>query len=653
MSIQLTVPPKRELKPRIVVVGVGGAGGNAVNNMITAGLEGVDFVVANTDAQALAASKCERRIQMGSKLTEGLGAGSNPEVGQGAAEESMAEIVDVLQGSHMAFITAGMGGGTGTGAAPMIARAARDAGILTVGVVTKPFDFEGNRRMRSAIEGIERLAQEVDTLIIIPNQNLFRIANAQTTFAEAFALADEVLHSGVAGITDLMIHPGLINLDFADVRTVMNEMGKAMMGTGEANGDNRAIEAAEAAIANPLLDDVSMRGARGVLINISGGDDMTLYEVDEAANRIREEVDPEANIIIGSTFDVSLQGAMRVSVVATGIEAAAVGATGTSAEAANVIAMNPAAASGPLPAEPADLAGQTAQLGGEAPIPAAMTVAPEFGETASSETAAEPPAPGEGELPGFLRERPVQPPKRDVPKRSRSFLQRVFGGRDDSAAQDTQAEPPADNQGAGPSGDVKAQMPMAANGSGGVQQVRGALDVAIAEPQPEVAIDTQPTEKPAEGPREVALENPQMPLDSAVQAGSIDDTGLAMPRINAAPAAGEGDLLQQDEDVGNQPVEPMSPPSAGLDLGVSDDAPIAPAAQAVSPKPARAKPSSRSGDMVASGGGRSMAKSEPVQNSPQQPILQTSMQTQINVGGAQSGPSYDSDQLDIPAFLRR
>ena len=348
MSIQLTVPPKRELKPRIVVVGVGGAGGNAVNNMITAGLEGVDFVVANTDAQALAASKCDRRIQMGSKLTEGLGAGSNPEVGQGAAEESMAEIVDVLQGSHMAFITAGMGGGTGTGAAPMIARAARDAGILTVGVVTKPFDFEGNRRMRSAIEGIERLAQEVDTLIIIPNQNLFRIANAQTTFAEAFALADEVLHSGVAGITDLMIHPGLINLDFADVRTVMNEMGKAMMGTGEANGDNRAIEAAEAAIANPLLDDVSMRGARGVLINISGGDDMTLYEVDEAANRIREEVDPEANIIIGSTFDVSLQGAMRVSVVATGI--AAVGATGTSPEAANVIAMNPAANAGPMPA---------------------------------------------------------------------------------------------------------------------------------------------------------------------------------------------------------------------------------------------------------------------------------------------------------------
>ena len=321
MSIQLTVPQKRELKPRIVVLGVGGAGGNAVNNMIKAGLEGIDFIVANTDAQALTNSKADRRIQIGSKLTEGLGAGSNPEVGQQAAEESMAEIVDMLQGSHMAFVTAGMGGGTGTGAAPVIARAAREQGILTVGVVTKPFDFEGGRRMKSAIAGIDDLAKEVDTLIIIPNQNLFRIANAQTTFAEAFAMADEVLHSGVAGITDLMIKPGLINLDFADVRTVMNEMGKAMMGTGEAGGDNRAIESAEAAIANPLLDDVSMQGARGVLINISGGQDMTLYEVDEAANRIKQEVDEEANIIIGSTFDDALNGIIRVSVVATGIDA--------------------------------------------------------------------------------------------------------------------------------------------------------------------------------------------------------------------------------------------------------------------------------------------------------------------------------------------
>lgn len=347
MSIQLTVPPKRELKPRIVVFGVGGAGGNAVNNMVAAGLEGVDFVVANTDAQALSASSADRRIQIGGKLTEGLGAGSDPEVGRQAAEETLAEITETLQGSHMAFITAGMGGGTGTGAAPIIARAAREQGILTVGVVTKPFDFEGGRRMRSAIAGIEELAQEVDTLIIIPNQNLFRIANAQTTFAEAFAMADEVLHSGVSGITDLMIKPGLINLDFADVRTVMNEMGKAMMGTGEATGDNRAIEAAEAAIANPLLDDVSMQGANGVLINISGGDDMTLYELDEAATRIKDEVAADANIIIGSTFDASLKGTIRVSVVATGIESEAKLRPVNMVASAGVIAMTPAQTQAP------------------------------------------------------------------------------------------------------------------------------------------------------------------------------------------------------------------------------------------------------------------------------------------------------------------
>lgn len=652
MSIQLTVPPKRELKPRIVVVGVGGAGGNAVNNMITAGLEGVDFVVANTDAQALAASKCDRRIQMGSKLTEGLGAGSNPEVGQGAAEESMAEIVDVLQGSHMAFITAGMGGGTGTGAAPMIARAARDAGILTVGVVTKPFDFEGNRRARSAVDGIERLAQEVDTLIIIPNQNLFRIANAQTTFAEAFALADEVLHSGVAGITDLMIHPGLINLDFADVRTVMNEMGKAMMGTGEANGDNRAIEAAEAAIANPLLDDVSMRGARGVLINISGGDDMTLYEVDEAANRIREEVDPEANIIIGSTFDEALQGAMRVSVVATGIEGAAI-----SAEAPNVIAMNPAANAGPMPVEPADLTGQMAQAGSEAPVPAPMAATPEFNESAAPETPVEPVSPSEGELPGFLREKPVQPPKREAQKRSGGFLGRLLGRRDDAPVQNTGNNRGTDNNGSGSSGDPTAQIAIATNGALAIQQVQGALDVAIAEPQPEAVIEPQSEEMPKEVAREVAREvvpeAPKMPSSSAVQAGAIDDSALAMPRINAAPMAGEDDLLREDENVTNEPAVPTEPPSAGLDLGISDDAPMAPAAQAPVEKPARPQRRSVANAVSAKAETRSVAKAEPVQSGNNEPILQTSMQTQINVGGSYSGPSYDSDQLDIPAFLRR
>ena len=325
MTIKLSMPkPEADLKPRITVVGVGGAGGNAVNNMIQANLEGVDFVVANTDAQSLGQSTADRKIQLGSTITQGLGAGSRPEIGRAAAEETLDEILDHLAGSHMVFVTAGMGGGTGTGAAPVIARSVREHGILTVGVVTKPFHFEGNHRMKTAEEGIEELQQFVDTLIIIPNQNLFRVANEKTTFAEAFKMADNVLYSGVRGVTDLMVMPGLINLDFADVRTVMSEMGKAMMGTGEADGESRAIAAAEAAISNPLLDDITMKGAQGVLINITGGPDMTLFEVDEAANRIREEVDNEANIVFGSTFDAEMEGLLRVSVVATGIEAEAV-----------------------------------------------------------------------------------------------------------------------------------------------------------------------------------------------------------------------------------------------------------------------------------------------------------------------------------------
>lgn len=320
MTINLQKPDITELKPRITVFGVGGGGGNAVNNMITAGLEGVDFVVANTDAQALTMSKSERIIQLGVAVTEGLGAGSQPEIGAAAAEECFDEINDHLNGTHMCFVTAGMGGGTGTGAAPVVAKAARQKGILTVGVVTKPFHFEGQRRMRLADQGIEELQKNVDTLIVIPNQNLFRIANENTTFADAFSMADQVLYSGVACITDLMVKEGLINLDFADVRSVMREMGKAMMGTGEASGDGRAMAAAEAAIANPLLDETSMRGAQGLLISITGGRDMTLFEVDEAATRIREEVDQEANIILGATFDESLEGVIRVSVVATGID---------------------------------------------------------------------------------------------------------------------------------------------------------------------------------------------------------------------------------------------------------------------------------------------------------------------------------------------
>ncbi len=325
MTLNLSMPSHEELKPRITVFGVGGAGGNAVNNMIEKQLDGCEFVVANTDAQALAQSAAQNRVQMGVKVTEGLGAGARAQTGAAAAEESIEEIVDHLAGAHMCFITAGMGGGTGTGATPIIAQAARELGVLTVGVVTKPFQFEGTRRMRQAEEGIETLQKMVDTLIIIPNQNLFRLANEKTTCTDAFGMADDVLYQGVKGVTDLMVRPGLINLDFADVRAVMDEMGKAMMGTGEAEGEDRALQAAEKAIANPLLDEISLTGAKGVLINVTGGSDLTLYELDEAANVIREKVDPDANIIVGSTLDESMSGRMRVSVVATGIDTMAEG----------------------------------------------------------------------------------------------------------------------------------------------------------------------------------------------------------------------------------------------------------------------------------------------------------------------------------------
>ncbi|MCP3374776.1 cell division protein FtsZ [Bradyrhizobium cajani] len=363
MTISINVPDIHELKPRITVFGVGGAGGNAVNNMITAGLQGVDFVVANTDAQALTMSKAQRIVQMGTAVTQGLGAGSQPNVGAAAAEEVIDELRDHLSGANMVFVTAGMGGGTGTGAAPVIAKTARDMGILTVGVVTKPFHFEGGRRMRTAEAGINELHKVVDTLLIIPNQNLFRVANEKTTFADAFAMADQVLYSGVACITDLMVKEGLINLDFADVRAVMREMGKAMMGTGEASGDKRALTAAEAAIANPLIDDSSMKGAKGLLISITGGKDLTLFEVDEAATRIREEVDQDANIIVGATFDEALDGLIRVSVVATGIEQAAIArnSQATSAPVANAAPQAQQAAA-PAAAAESRLADLTARL---------------------------------------------------------------------------------------------------------------------------------------------------------------------------------------------------------------------------------------------------------------------------------------------------
>ncbi len=389
MSINLSVPrDEHEMKPRISVVGVGGAGGNAVNNMIRSNLVGCEFLICNTDAQAMMQNLAERRIQLGVSVTRGLGAGSRPDVGRAAAEEALDEIMQALGGSNMVFITAGMGGGTGTGAGPVIARAAREAGILTVGVITKPFHFEGSHRMRLAEAGILELQKYVDTLIIIPNQNLFRVANEKTTFADAFKMADDVLHSGVRGVTDLMVMPGLINLDFADIRSVMGEMGKAMMGTGEAEGDRRAIDAAEAAISNPLLEDVSMKGARGVLINITGGPDMTLFEVDEAANRIREEVDPEANIIFGSTFDEKLAGRMRISVVATGIDVAVsaqprpllslVGERDVAPAASAAAAMMPSAMPGATPSIAASaMAGSAILPGGDGsePTPAVAQAA--------------------------------------------------------------------------------------------------------------------------------------------------------------------------------------------------------------------------------------------------------------------------------------
>ena len=399
MSLSLVRPQSSELKPRIVVFGVGGAGGNAVNNMIDAGLEGVEFVVANTDAQHLSFAKTDRRIQLGETITQGLGAGAHPEVGMNAAEESAEEIFGHLDGAHMVFITCGMGGGTGTGAAPVIAKCARDRGILTVGVVTKPFTFEGRHRMRLAEAGIAELQRYVDTLIVIPNQNLFRVANERTTFADAFGMADQVLHSGVRSITDLMILPGLINLDFADVRAVMSEMGKAMMGTGEASGDDRALQAAQNAIANPLLDETSLKGAKAVLVNITGGMDMTLLEVDEAANAIAGEVDADANIIFGAAFDPALDGKIRVSVVATGMEDLAAAKAPPAATTSTFETRRPAPTMAPRAAEPArpepvraEAPRPTARVEDAAPIvPTFQSAEPTFGaRTAAPEPRPEP-----------------------------------------------------------------------------------------------------------------------------------------------------------------------------------------------------------------------------------------------------------------------
>ena len=469
MTINLSIPKEeQELKPRISVVGVGGAGGNAINNMIRSKLIGCEFVACNTDAQALRQSLAERKIQLGVSVTRGLGAGSRPDVGRIAAEETLEEIMASLEGSNMVFITAGMGGGTGTGAAPVIARAAREAGILTVGVVTKPFQFEGTHRMRLAEAGILELQKFVDTLIIIPNQNLFRIANERTTFADAFKMADDVLHSGVRGVTDLMVMPGLINLDFADIRAVMGEMGKAMMGTGEAEGDRRAIDAAEAAISNPLLEDVTMKGARGVLINITGGLDMTLFEVDEAANRIREEVDPEANIIFGSTFDEKLAGKMRISVVATGIDAEQLAQPRPAIRLVSDGARAEAAAS-PAPVPAAAVPAAAAIEASPAPAPAQAI------ETAAVKSGA------------FFAPRPVEVPGARPPLVAQPTV-----------APDAYAVAAMENGGRAPPKAVKARGPSL------FERVTGVSRRALAEPQPAPRAAPQPIAQPRLGPLDPA-----------------------------------------------------------------------------------------------------------------------------------------------------
>jgi len=538
MTLNISVPtPDLDLKPRLVVVGVGGAGGNAVNNMIRSNLEGVEFVVANTDAQALSQSLAERKLQLGVNITQGLGAGARPDVGTAAAEEVIDDILDHLNGCHMTFITAGMGGGTGTGAAPVIARAARDRGILTVGVVTKPFHFEGNQRMRIAESGIEELQQYVDTLIIIPNQNLFRVANEKTTFADAFKMADDVLYSGVRGVTDLMVMPGLINLDFADIRTVMGEMGKAMMGTGEAEGDKRAIHAAESAISNPLLDDVTMRGAKGVLINITGGPDMTLFEVDEAANRIREEVDDNANIIFGSTFDGELEGLMRVSVVATGIDSA------------GQVAPRPILTE--LTSAVAELRERRAAEEAEAPAPEAAAVVAEAPQQA--ETATAPDTVIAAEMPA----EPVEPAPAEVRRPAETLL-----------------DLPATDSGTAPA--AAAESPPAAE-----EDLQPAA--AHAEPAPEVEIAATIEAKAAPSdafipPRPAVAE----PRPAAARQTGAQDPGFAGQPDAAAKAARRPSLFERVTGTGrarkpSEMPESQQPPAE----------PTAPAAEPVARKEPR------------------------------------------------------------------
>lgn len=647
MSINLKAPELRELKPRIMVAGVGGAGGNAVNNMINSGLVGVDFIVANTDAQALTASKADRIIQMGLQVTEGLGAGSQPEVGRAAAEEAIEEIRDHLAGAHMCFVTAGMGGGTGTGAAPVIAQTARDMGILTVGVVTKPFQFEGQRRMRLADGGIEELQDCVDTLIVIPNQNLFRVANEKTTFADAFGMADQVLYSGVACITDLMVKEGLINLDFADVRAVMREMGKAMMGTGEASGDGRAVMAAEAAIANPLLDETSMKGARGLLISITGGNDLTLYEVDEAASRIRQEVDEEANIILGATFDDALDGVIRVSVVATGIDGygemrqAAPLRLPESTPRPKMIA--PAAANPVQHAEPAPVAATQASLPEpqQAPAPSQIETAlldkeshePEAHELASDTSeyetiAAEetPPAAApvqEWPAPAAYQPQPqLQPQPQHAPAAQHDIAPEVVRPVPMPRVEDLPL--PVQEQ-------LAAQRGGGAPASSGHEQKRRSLLERLAsfgasrEAEPAQAAPRQPMVQPAPRANPQAVQQPapvQAPAPAAAQQAQAPQHRPAPPSAESVQAA-----------INAQRAAAQAQPAAVAPAPAPAPIASAPAPAVSAPAPAHAAYGKRPAAQQA--------------RSPQQAQLDLHGRPQPQVR------QIDDEQLEIPAFLRR
>ena len=600
MTINISVPKttiEAQLKPRITVIGVGGAGGNAVNNMIQSAMEGCDFVVANTDAQALTMSRTDRRIQLGRDTTQGLGAGARPDIGRHAAEEAVEIISRELEGAHMAFITAGMGGGTGTGAAPVIARIARELGVLTVGVVTKPFHFEGIHRMRLAEAGIEELAAFVDTLIVIPNQNLFRVANEKTTFADAFKMADDVLHGGVRSVTDLMMMLGMINLDFADVRTVMKEMGRAMMGTGEAAGDRRALDAAEAAIANPLLEETSMKGAKGVLINITGGSDITLFEVDEAANRIRDEVESDAHIIFGSCFDETMEGKIRVSVVATGIESEA----GVQPRLMPVRAETRAVGRARVPAEIRTAAPTT-----RSPVMAAAPVA----------QAVERPAP---------TERPVQP----------SFTQFGFGPTlaPATGTMDLQAE-------------EKALMEMTA-------AVRKEVEAEVAAEMPVVASQAAAVAKalaaaPAAAPPRTiaAMVAPAMPSPMPTSGGVFGGAPPARDVFVArAPEPRQPELRMEAP-----PALPMPKPAPRIEATMAEAAPAA--AAPVAP-PA---PKAETARVSLFGRYRSLTARKP-EEAPAAPQPQAKVEKPaLNIAvGPQDRPltTHDEDELEIPAFLRR